>query len=95
MAIQSRSASSLHTFEYRARIWMSGVAIVAAFFGLSFKAGLISTAQVYDRQSWYLVSEHAGFIVTSVVDDEAACRKRETADAVCHRGSSLADRRRS
>jgi hypothetical protein len=93
MAITNRSATGLPGFERTARICMSGVAIIAAFIGLSFKAGLISKAPVYDRQSWYLVSERAGYVVTSEVDDEAACRKREKSDAICRSGSSLADNR--
>ncbi len=93
MALTSRSAPALQTFERTARVWMGGVAVVAAMVGIGFNAGLISTVPVYDRQSWYLVSEHAGFIVTSRVDDEEACRKREKSDAICRSGSSLADQR--
>lgn len=94
MATRSRRATiALAQFEHRARTWMSGVAVVGAAICLCFRAGLLSTSPVYERQSWYLVSEHAGFIVTSEADDEAACRKRETMEAVCHSGSSLADRR--
>ena len=93
MAMTTRSAPSLRSLERTARLLMSGMAVLAAMIGLSFKAGLISTVPIYDRQSWYLVAEHAGYVVTSQVDDEAACRKREHAGAVCRSGSSLADQR--
>jgi uncharacterized protein involved in exopolysaccharide biosynthesis len=93
MAMTKRSTHGMQGFERTARLWMSGVAIMAAFIGLSFKTGLISTTPVYERQSWYLVSERSGYVVTSEVDDEAACRRRERADAVCRSGSSLADNR--
>ncbi|MBC7414531.1 MAG: hypothetical protein H7327_06315 [Herminiimonas sp.] len=77
--------------ERRARFIMGAAALVAVVLGLTFKTGLVSTMATYERQSWYLVSEHDGFVVSSQVDDEAACRKRESAAAVCRSGESLVD----
>ena len=79
--------------ERRARFVMGALALAAVVLGLTFKAGLVSNMPSYDRQSWYLVSEHHGFVVSSQVDDEAACRKRASASAVCRSGQSLLDNR--
>ncbi len=91
MAISNGDAISLRGLERSARMLMGGVAITAAFIGLTYKAGWISSAPDYDRQSWYLVSEHDGFTLTSRLEDEASCRKKEKAPAVCRSGSSLMD----
>ena len=80
--------------ERRARFVMGAAALVAIVLALTFKTGLVSTMPTYERQSWYLVSEHRGFIVSSQVDDEAACRKRASASAVCRSGQSLLDQHR-
>lgn len=93
MAILNRYAASLRSVERAARMCMGTAALLGATLGLCFKFGLVSTAPDYERQSWYLVMERGGFTVISVLEDEATCRKRESADAVCRSGSSLADRR--
>lgn len=77
--------------ERRARFVMGLAALVAVVLGLTFKYGLVSTKPTYERQSWYLVSDHHGFVISRRVDDEAACRKRSSALAVCHSGQSLLD----
>ena len=82
----------LQGLERTARRFMCGVASVAAITGLSFHAGLLSMAPQYDRQSWYLVSEHAGVVVTRVEPDEAACRKRQEGVAACHSGAAMQSR---
>ena len=89
MAVPGRAMGNLHRLERGARIALGGVAISAAVIGLLFKSELLSTSPTYDRQSWYLVTEHAGFIVTSRLDDEAACRKLEKPASFCRSGSSL------
>ncbi len=81
--------------ERRARFIMGSAALVAVVLGLTFKTGLVSTMPTYERLSWYLVSEHNGFMVSSQVDDEAACRKRASTSAVCRSGASLLDQHRS
>lgn len=80
--------------ERRARFVMGTAALAAVVLGLTFKTGLVSTMPSYERQSWYLVSEHNGFVVSSQVDDEAACRKRASASVVCRSGQSLLDQHR-
>lgn len=75
--------------ERRARFVMGAAALVAVVLGLTFKTGLVSTMPSYERQSWYLVSQHEGFIVSSRVDDETSCRKQENASSVCRSGESL------
>ena len=92
MTVLGAKIKDLQVFERGARRLMTVVATGAAITGLAFEVGFLSMAPQYDRQSWYLVSEHAGFVVTSVVDDEAACRKREKAPAVCHSGGSMQSR---
>ena len=92
MAILGAKMKNFQDLERGARRLMTVLATGAAITGLAFEAGLLRTAPQYDRQSWYLVSEHAGFVVTSVADDEAACRKREKAPAVCHSGGSMQSR---
>jgi hypothetical protein len=81
--------NTVRNVERSARLMMGGVAITAAVVGVSFKAGLISTAPDYDRQSWYLVTIHAGFAVTNRVDSEADCRKQENSASVCHSGTAM------
>ena len=80
--------------ERRARFVMGSVALVAVVMGLTFKTGLVSTMPTYERQSWYLVSEHHGFVVSSQVNDEAACRKRQRGTDVCRSGQSMLDAHR-
>ena len=80
-------------FERRARFVMGFAALVAVMLGLTLKTGLVSTMPSYERQSWYLVSEHGGFVVSTQVDDEAVCRKRASASTVCRSGQSLLDQR--
>ncbi|MBC7514331.1 MAG: hypothetical protein H7234_07845 [Herminiimonas sp.] len=89
MTILGAKFADLQGLERGVRWLMCVVATGAAITGLAFEAGLLSMAPQYERQSWYLVSEHAGFIVTSVADDEAACRKREKAPAVCYSGGAM------
>lgn len=89
MTMLGEKFADLQGLERGARRLMSVVATSVAITGLAFEAGLLSMAPQYERQSWYLVSEHAGFVVTSVVDDEAACRKREKAPAVCYSGGNM------
>lgn len=89
MSIRDAKAAALHGLERRARWLMGAVATGAAIIGLAFQGGLLSMAPQYDAQSWYLVSEHGGFIVTSVAPDEAACRKREKAPAACYSGRRM------
>ena len=91
MAILNRALSTSRSIERQARLVMGSLAILAALLGLSLKADLIRSAPDYDRQSWYLVSQHQGFMVTTLTNDEAACRKRQAPDATCHSGSSMAD----
>ena len=80
--------------ERRARFVMGSAALVAVVLGLTLKTGLVSTMPTYERLSWYLVSEHNGFVVSSQVDDEAACRKRASASVACRSGQSLLDQHR-
>lgn len=82
-------------FERRARFVVGTSALVAVVFCLTFKTGLVSTMPSYERQSWYLVRVHDGFVVSSQVDDEVACRKRASALAVCRSGQSLLDEHRN
>ena len=89
MMIPGAKSADLRGLERSARHFMCGVATVAAITGLSFQAGLLGMVPQYERQSWYLVSEHAGFTVTSVVSDEATCRKREEPSRVCYSGVSM------
>lgn len=85
--------SDWRLLERRARFVMGSATLVAVVLGLTFKTGLVSTMPSYERQAWYLVSEHGGFVVSSQVDDEVACRKRASASAVCRSGQSLLDQR--
>lgn len=89
MMIPGAKLADLRGLERSARRFMCGVATVAASTGLAFHADLLGVTPQYERQSWYLVSEHAGFTVTSVAPDEAACRKREEPSRVCHSGISM------
>lgn len=89
MSILDAKVGDLQALERSARRCMVAVATGAAIIGLAFQAGLLSMAPRYEAQSWYLVSNHAGFVVTSVVEDEAACRKLEKAPAACYSGRSM------
>lgn len=89
MSSLSAKMADLYGLERRARQVMGVAASCVAIVGLSFEAGLVRTAPSYERQSWYVVREHAGFIVTSEVADEAACRKREERSSTCHSGASM------
>ena len=92
MSILDAKVMSLQGFERGARRLMGAAAAGAAIVGLAFHGGLLSMMPQYDAQSWYLVSEHAGFVVTSVVADEAACRKLEKASAACYSGRRMQSR---
>ncbi|GAC1414984.1 MAG: hypothetical protein NVSMB6_17250 [Burkholderiaceae bacterium] len=81
----------LRRLERGARLVAGGVAIVAVLVGISFRTGLVSTAAVYERQSWYVVSEQRNFLLTREVNDEAACREKVYVGAVCRSGASLMD----
>lgn len=89
MAINDRNFKRLCSVERRARFGFGCVAIVVAAMGLCFKTGLVDTRASYDRQSWYLVTEHDGFMVTSQVKDERSCRQLETISTGCRSGKSL------
>lgn len=89
MAILKRPGVNLREWEQRARWMMCVAAVMAGGAGLAFKTGLVSSAPVYDRLSWYSVSESIGLIVTRHFDDEISCRKQETPQAACHSGSDL------
>ena len=80
--------------ERRARFVMGSAALVGVVLGLVFKTGLVSTMPTYERQSWYLISEHNGFVVSSLVDDEAVCRKRASESTICRSGQNLLDQHR-
>ena len=91
MALLNRNVCRVLSLERGARLVMGGVAVTAAMLGLMLESGLVSTVPQYDRQSWYLVTGHAGFTITRELADEAVCRKREGADSVCRSGSSMMD----
>jgi hypothetical protein len=92
MAILKRRTVTLWDIERAARRFMMAVAAAAAMVGLSCHAGLISADANYERQAWYLMTEHDGFMVTTRFDNEAACRPLASPTAACSSGASLMDR---
>lgn len=88
-------SAKISTIERRARYVMGMGSVVVVLSAMAFKSGLISTAPTYDFRSWYLVSEHTGFLVTSVYADEAQCRSNQKPSSVCRSGKSLIDEERS
>lgn len=91
MALLNRNNLGAFNLERSARLVMGGVAVTAAIFGVMLESGVVSRAPTYERQSWYLVTSHTGFTVTSELEDESACRKREEPGSVCRSGSSMVD----
>lgn len=89
MAALNRSILNLHCIERGARLLMGGIAFGAAIVSLTFKAGWVSASASYDRQSWYLVTEYDGYMITDQVDDEVACRKLEHLSSACYSGASM------
>jgi hypothetical protein len=95
MAMNDRNFKTLCCVERRARFGFGCVAIAVAVMGLCLKTGLVDTRASYDRQSWYLVTEHDGFMVTSQVEDERSCRLQETTGSGCRSGKSLIEKERN
>jgi hypothetical protein len=88
-------AVSIGMLERRARYLMGAVAIAAAAVLMAFKMGWISTAPSYKENAWYLVGGNASFVITSEYADEADCRSKETASAVCRPGKVLMEEARA
>ena len=89
MAISKRPYINLLELEQSARWIMCVAAVMAGAAGLAVKTGLVSSAQVYDRLSWYSVSNSGGLIVTKHFDDETSCRKHKAPEAACYAGNDL------
>jgi hypothetical protein len=81
---------TLSTLERRARYLMGVVAILSVIAVALYKTGLVATAPTYDHQAWYSFSKHAGFVISTEHNNEAACRSAEQRPLiVCHSGKSL------
>lgn len=86
---------TLSTWERRARYAMAVVAILSLLALVLYKTGLVATEPTYDDQAWYSFSKHAGFVISTVHSNEAACRSEEKLPSiVCHSGKSLMTDRR-
>jgi putative AlgH/UPF0301 family transcriptional regulator len=77
------------TVERRARYTMSAVCGLMLFGMAAWDAGWLQREPSYKNDSWYLVNEHSGFVVTSEFQDEAACMREEKTPGSCHSGKSL------
>lgn len=86
---------NLENIERLARYVMGSVALVAGMAAVLVTTGLIGTAPSYERDAWYLISEHDGFVVTRLVSDEATCRKREQRSKVCRSGKTLIEQQQT
>ena len=82
-------AVSIEMLERRARYLMGAAAVIAVAGLAAFKMGWIATAPTYKENAWYLVGGNASFVVTTEYVAEAACRREESASAVCRPGRTL------